>query len=103
VIDFWVAFSEVVIIMRRLIRERWRRYRWEGSVVLADNQMTDADSALVAGVGAQPLKTGIMRLYGVVMIPGGWVRRCARLLCGHEALLRGPGLGRVLAAAGPFA
>ena len=30
VIDFWVAFSEVVIIVRRLIRERWRRYRWEG-------------------------------------------------------------------------
>jgi hypothetical protein len=30
VIDFWVAFSEVVIIMRRLIREGWIRYRWEG-------------------------------------------------------------------------
>jgi transposase len=30
VIDFWVAFSEVVIIVRRLIREGWRRYRWEG-------------------------------------------------------------------------
>ena len=30
VIDFWVAFSEVVIIVRRLIREAWRRYRWEG-------------------------------------------------------------------------
>jgi len=30
VIDFWVAFSEVVIIVRRLIRESWRRYRWEG-------------------------------------------------------------------------
>jgi hypothetical protein len=29
VIDFWVAFSEVVIIVRRLIREGWRRYRWE--------------------------------------------------------------------------
>ena len=29
-IDFWVAFSEVVIIVRRLIREGWRRYRWEG-------------------------------------------------------------------------
>src|ERR671914_1299154 len=30
VIDFWVAFSEVVIIVRRLIREGWIRYRWEG-------------------------------------------------------------------------
>jgi transposase len=29
VINFWVAFSEVVIIVRRLIREGWRRYRWE--------------------------------------------------------------------------
>jgi len=31
VVDFWVAFSDVVIIVRRLIREGWRRYRWEGS------------------------------------------------------------------------
>jgi transposase len=30
VIDFWMAFSEVIIIVRRLIREGWRRYRWEG-------------------------------------------------------------------------
>jgi hypothetical protein len=30
VIDFWMAFSEVVIIVRRLIREGWVRYRWEG-------------------------------------------------------------------------
>ena len=30
VLDFWVAFSEVVIIVRRLIREGWTRYRWEG-------------------------------------------------------------------------
>ena len=29
VIDFWVAFSEVVIIVRRLIREAWSRYRWD--------------------------------------------------------------------------
>ena len=27
---FWVAFSEVVIIVRRLIREGWIRCRWEG-------------------------------------------------------------------------
>jgi IS5 family transposase len=30
VIDFWVGFSDVVIIVRRLIREAWIRYRWEG-------------------------------------------------------------------------
>jgi Transposase DDE domain len=30
VIDLWVAFSSVVIIGRRLIREGWVRYRWEG-------------------------------------------------------------------------
>ena len=30
VIDFWVAFSEVVIVVRRLVREGWIRYRWEG-------------------------------------------------------------------------
>src|SRR5215217_2401347 len=30
VIDFWEAFSDVVIIVRRLIREGWMRYRWEG-------------------------------------------------------------------------
>jgi hypothetical protein len=30
VIDFWVAFSEAIIIVRRLVREAWSRYRWEG-------------------------------------------------------------------------
>ena len=30
VIDFWIAFSNVMIIMvRRLIRQAWSRYRWE--------------------------------------------------------------------------
>jgi hypothetical protein len=29
VIDFWIAFSNVVIIVGRLIREAWSRYRWE--------------------------------------------------------------------------
>ena len=29
VIDFWIAFSEVVIIVGRLIRQAWTRYRWE--------------------------------------------------------------------------
>jgi transposase len=29
VIDFWVAFSDVIIV-RRLVREAWDHYRWEG-------------------------------------------------------------------------
>jgi IS5 family transposase len=28
--DFWVAFSDVNIIVRRLVREIWDHYRWEG-------------------------------------------------------------------------
>jgi hypothetical protein len=30
VIDFWIAFSEVVISVRRLIGLGWSQYRWEG-------------------------------------------------------------------------
>lgn len=30
VIDFWLAFSAVIITVRRLVREGWTRYRWEG-------------------------------------------------------------------------
>ena len=30
VIGFWISFSNVIIIVRRLIREGWIRYRWEG-------------------------------------------------------------------------
>jgi transposase len=33
VIDFWIAFSNVIIVVRRLIRDAWRRYRWEGRPV----------------------------------------------------------------------
>ena len=29
VIDFWIAFSNVIIIVGRLIREAWIRYRWQ--------------------------------------------------------------------------
>jgi hypothetical protein len=29
VIDFWIAFSNAIIIVGRLIREAWSRYRWE--------------------------------------------------------------------------
>lgn len=30
IIDFWVSFFNAVIIVGRLIREVWSRYRWEG-------------------------------------------------------------------------
>ena len=30
VVDFWVAFSSVVVIVGRLVRECWTRYRWDG-------------------------------------------------------------------------
>jgi transposase len=30
VIDFWIAFSNVIIIVGRLIRKAWSRYRWDG-------------------------------------------------------------------------
>ncbi len=29
VIDFWIAFSNVIIIVGRLIRKAWSRYRWK--------------------------------------------------------------------------
>lgn len=29
VIDFWISFSNVIIVVRRLIREAWIRYHWE--------------------------------------------------------------------------
>ena len=29
VIDFWIAFSNAIIIVGRLIRKAWSRYRWE--------------------------------------------------------------------------
>lgn len=30
VVAFWFAFSAMIIIVRRLIREGWTRYRWDG-------------------------------------------------------------------------
>jgi hypothetical protein len=30
VIDFWIAFSTVIIVVRRLIQEAWTRCRWDG-------------------------------------------------------------------------
>jgi hypothetical protein len=29
VVDFWITFSNVIIIVGRLVREAWNRYRWE--------------------------------------------------------------------------
>jgi transposase len=29
VVDFWIAFSNVIIVVGRLIQEAWSRYRWE--------------------------------------------------------------------------
>ncbi len=29
VVAFWIAFSEVIIVVRRLIQEAWTRYRWD--------------------------------------------------------------------------
>ena len=53
--------------------------------VVADDQMTDVDGAIHAGAGAQTLEAGIVRLYSVVVILGGWVRvGCARLFGVHS-------------------
>jgi transposase len=30
VVAFWIAFSAAIIIVGRLVREGWRRYRWDG-------------------------------------------------------------------------
>jgi hypothetical protein len=30
VVSFYIAFANAIIIVRRLIREGWKRYRWEG-------------------------------------------------------------------------
>ncbi|MCA1715351.1 MAG: IS5 family transposase [Actinobacteria bacterium] len=30
VIDFWISFSNAVVIVGRLVRRAWSRYRWEG-------------------------------------------------------------------------
>ena len=30
VIDFWIAFSNVIVIVGSLLRKAWTRYRWEG-------------------------------------------------------------------------
>ena len=29
VVDFWISFAMVIVIVGRLIREAWTRYRWD--------------------------------------------------------------------------
>jgi hypothetical protein len=48
-------------------------------VVLGLDKAAKEHPAAYAGVGA--LEAGVVGLYGVVLILGGWVRGCARLLC----------------------
>ena len=63
-------------------------------VVLGLDNAAKEHPAVHAGVGAQTLEAGVVRLYGVVVILSGWVRLgCARLSGVHEAPPRGPGPG----------
>jgi hypothetical protein len=63
--------------------------------VVGDDQMTDVDDTGYAG--AQTLQASVVRLYGVVLILGRWVRvGCARLCGVHSSYLsvgRAPGSG----------
>jgi hypothetical protein len=65
--------------------------------------VADEHPAAYAGVGA--LQAGVVGLYGVVMILGGWVRvGCARLCSVHSSVptFLWAGLRGVLPPAGPF-
>jgi hypothetical protein len=53
-------------------------------VVLGLDKAAKEHPAVHAGVGA--LEASVVRLYSVVVILSGWLRGCARLLCGHEAI-----------------
>jgi len=33
VVEFWVSFVAVIVIVGRLIRQAWTRYRWDGRPV----------------------------------------------------------------------
>jgi hypothetical protein len=51
--------------------------------VFAENQAADVDDAISTGVSA--LQASVVRLYGIVVILGGWVRvGCARLSPVHS-------------------
>ena len=65
---------------------RYGFYTLDLIAVLADDEMAEEDGAVHAGTGAQALETGVVRLYGVVVILSRWVRvGCARL-CGVHSL-----------------
>src|SRR5918993_1708761 len=69
-------------------------------VVLGLNNAAKEHPAVYAGVRA--LEAGVVRLYGVVVILGGWVRvGCARLCGVHRAPSLWAGLRGVLPPAGP--
>jgi transposase len=42
VVDFWIAFSEVIMVVRRLIREAWTRYRWKVVLSVAHDLLAQA-------------------------------------------------------------
>lgn len=43
VVDFWMALSETVVIVGRLVREGWKRFqRWEGLLPDAPDLLTEA-------------------------------------------------------------
>src|SRR5215208_4444710 len=65
------------------------------------DKVPDKYEPLFAGAGT--LQASVVRLYGVVVILGRWVRvGCARLRGVHEAPPRGPGSGVLVAPPGPF-
>jgi hypothetical protein len=41
VIDFCISFSNVIIVVRRLIREAWIRYRWESRLAAGHDPLTE--------------------------------------------------------------
>src|SRR5215203_4696955 len=55
------------------------------------SRRTPSPLALYAGVRTQALETGVVRLYGVVVILGRWARAwCARLCVVHKTSPYGP-------------
>ena len=53
-IDFWVAFSDVVIVKRGLTREGWIRYRWERRHSRDHDLLTKGLNAVPSDQAPQP-------------------------------------------------
>jgi hypothetical protein len=86
----WVIGAELSVI-RAAAAEVERELFYLFARLWIDHDLPKRHPAVVAGVGDS---FAVL----VVVILGGWVRVwCARLLCGHEVPLRGPGPGRYLA------